>query len=328
MKVLVTGASGFIGSAVARQLLQQGHEVRALVRPAADLRNLAGLDLELARGDLLDRASLASAIKGVTGLMHVAADYRLWVPNPEVMYRTNVTATEELMRLALREGVSRIVHTSSVATLGLVPGGGVADETTPVSEASMTGPYKKSKFQAEALVRRLVADEGLPATIVNPSAPVGPGDRKPTPTGQTLVDAMAGRMPVYVNTGLNIVHVEDVALGQVLALEKGEPGRRYILGSENMSLRELLTEIARLTGGRAPLLAVPHALVMPVAWVSELLARWTSRPTQITLDGVRLARKYMYFSSARAERELGYRPRPAAAALADAVRWFSTEGFR
>ena len=327
MKVLVTGATGFIGSAVARQLLQHGYEVRALVRPASDLRNLLGLDLELFEGNLLDSDSLRSALTGVEGLMHVAADYRLWVPDPNIMYRTNVAATEDLMRLAMEAGVSRIVYTSSVATLGLVAEGGMADETTPVSMDAMIGPYKKSKFQAEAKVRELVAQQGLPAVIVNPSAPVGPRDVKPTPTGQTLVDAIAGRMPVYVNTGLNIVHVEDVALGHLLALEKGEPGRCYILGSENMSLRQLLVEVARQTHGREPLMALPHALVMPVALASEAWAKLTGHPTRITVDGVRLARKYMYFSSDRARRELGYRPGPALEAISAAIHWFTREGY-
>jgi dihydroflavonol-4-reductase len=226
---LVTGATGFVGSAVARVLLKAGHPVRVLARPRSDRRNLKGLPVEIVQGSLEDAASLAAAIVGCRYLFHVAADYRLWVPEPEAMFRANVGGTRELMLAALAAGVDRIVYTSSVATLGIVPGG-VADEETPSRAEDMIGPYKRSKFDAEVVVRTLVAEKSLPAVIVNPSTPIGPGDIKPTPTGRLIVEAARGRVPGFVDTGLNVVHVEDVALGHLLAAETGQIGRRYILG--------------------------------------------------------------------------------------------------
>ncbi len=327
MTTLVTGATGFVGAAVARRLLAGGHVLRVLVRAGSDRRNLEGLDVEVAVGDLADRASLDRAVKGCEALFHVAADYRIWCPNPDVMLRTNVQGTGDLMAAAAEAGVARIVYTSSVAALGTSRDGAPADEDTPSGEGDMIGPYKRSKFLAEAEVRRLVEDQGLPAVIVNPSTPIGPRDVKPTPTGRLIVEAAAGRMPAYVETGLNVVHVDDVAEGHVRALERGRPGRRYLLGGEDLSLREILGEVARLVGRRPPRFRLPHGLVMPIAFVAEALARLTGGEPMATVDGVRMARKLMFYSSARAADELGYRPGPASGALRDAVDWFRSNGY-
>lgn len=318
---LVTGATGFVGAAVARVLLKAGHRVRVLARPESDRRNLAGLAVEVVQGSLEDPPSLAAAVAGCRYLFHVAADYRLWVPDPAAMFRVNVEGTRELMLAALAAGVERIVYTSSVATLGIVPGG-VADEGTPSTVEDMIGPYKRSKFEAEEVVSALVGERGLPAVIVNPSTPIGPGDVKPTPTGRIIVEAARGRMPGYVDTGLNVVHVDDVALGHLLAAQHGEVGRRYILGGENMTLAEILTEVARVSGKRTPSLKIPYGVVLPIAAGAEVLARLTGREPFATVDGVRMSRKKMFFGSDRAMRELGYAPRPARQAIADAVAWF------
>jgi dihydroflavonol-4-reductase len=323
---LVTGATGFVGSAVARVLLKAGHPVRVLARPRSDRRNLKGLSVEIVQGSLEDAASLAAAVAGCRYLFHVAADYRLWVPDPGAMFRANVEGTRELMLAALAAGVERIVYTSSVATLGIVSDG-VADEETPSRAEDMIGPYKRSKFQAEAVVRDLVAERSLPAVIVNPSTPIGPGDIKPTPTGRLIVEAAQGRVPGFVDTGLNVVHVDDVALGHLLAAQMGEIGRRYILGGENLSLAEILAEVARLSGRRPPALKIPYGVVLPIAAGAEALARLTGREPFATVDGVRMSRKKMFFSSARAIRELGYAPRPARQAIADAVVWFKANGY-
>lgn len=325
MKVLLTGGSGFVGSAVARALLARGHEVRSLVRAQSDIRNLAALAVEQVVGDLTQPASLRPALAGCDALFHVAADYRLWVPDKEAMFRANVEGTRVLMEEALTAGVRRVVYTSSVATLGLVADG-VADEETPVSFADMVGPYKQSKFLAEAEVRRL-ARLGLPVVIVNPSTPVGPRDIKPTPTGRIVRDATRGRMPAYVDTGLNIVHVDDVAEGHCLAYEKGRLGERYILGGENLSLQRVLALIAVLVHRKPPRIRLSRHLLWPIAAASELYAR--ARPAAVplvTFDELRMAKKRMFYSSAKAERELGFRARPAAEALADAVAWFAAEG--
>jgi len=323
---LVTGATGFVGSAVARALLRAGHPVRVLARPASDRRNLQGLAVEIAEGSLEDAESLAAAVAGCRYLFHVAADYRLWVRDPEAMFRVNVEGTRELMLAALAAGVERIVYTSSVATLGIVKGG-VADEETASRAADMIGPYKRSKFEAEVVVAELIAERALPAVIVNPSTPIGPGDVKPTPTGRLIVEAARGRMPGFADTGLNIVHVEDVALGHLLAARSGQIGRRYILGGENLSLKEILAEVAELTGRRRPALRIPHAALLPIAAGAEAVARLTGREPFTTVDGVRLARKKMFFSTARAIAELGYAARPARQAIADAVAWYKANGY-
>jgi dihydroflavonol-4-reductase len=324
---LVTGATGFVGAAVARALLREpGQRVRVLARPQSNRRNLDGLDVEIVEGALEDAASLAVAVTGCRYLFHVAADYRLWVPDVAAMFRANIDGTRDLMLAALAAGVERIVYTSSVATLGVVSGG-VADEATPSGDADMVGPYKRSKFIAERVVRELVAERGLPAVIVNPSTPVGPGDVRPTPTGRIIVEAAKGKMPGYVDTGLNLVHVDDVAIGQLLAAEHGEIGERYILGGENLSLAEILAAVAQAVGRRPPALKIPYAVVLPIAVGAEMVARITGREPFTTLDGVRMSRKKMYFSSVRAMRELGYRSRPAREAIADAVAWFDANGY-
>ena len=327
MTTLVTGATGFIGSAVARKLLTRGHKVRTLARPGGDRRNIEGLDLEVAEGDLLDAASLARALEGCTGLIHMAADYRLWVPDPGPLYAANVDGSRTLIEAALAAGVTRIVYTSSVATLGLNHDGTPADEETPVAENDMIGDYKRSKFLAEQAVRGLIEARAAPVVIVNPAAPVGPRDIKPTPTGRLIVEAAAGRMPAYVDTGLNLVHVDDVAEGHLLAFERGEVGERYILGGDDLSLAEILGEIARLTGRRAPRISLSHNLLLPLAHAAEAWARVSGREPFVTIDGLNMAKKHMYFSSAKARAALGYSPRPAAEALADAVTWFRENGY-
>ncbi len=327
MTTLVTGASGFIGSAVVRALLQAGHEVRVLLRPQSDRSNIEGLSVGVVIGDLADRASLTRAVAGCDTLFHVAADYRIWVPDPDHIYRINVSGTRELMMAAADAGVSRIVYTSSVATLGLNGDGSPADEDTPATISDMIGHYKRSKFLAEQAVHELVEQGGLPAVIVNPSAPVGPRDIRPTPTGRLVVDAARGRMPAYVETGLNLVHVDDVAIGHVLAFERGRIGERYILGAENMSLRDILQAIAEISGKHAPHLRLPHGVVLPLAYVCETWARLSGTEPWITVDGVRLAKKHMYFSTNKARRELGFDPRPARQALVDAIAWFRQHNY-
>ncbi len=326
MKALVSGASGFVGAAVARVLLAAGWQVRALVRAGSDRRNLSGLALETVVGDLTDVPSLYRAVDGCDALFHVAADYRLWVPDPQSMYQANVEGTRNLLAAARRAGVTRTVYTSSVACIGLPADGGLGTEATPVSLADMVGHYKRSKFLAEQVALEAAA-RGEPVVIVNPAAPIGPRDLKPTPTGQIVLDAALGRTPAYIDTGLNIVHVDDVAAGHLQAYARGNIGERYILGGENLPLRDILTEVARLAGRSPPRVRLPHALVLPIAYAAEGLARLRGTPTRITVDSVRMARKRMYFSSAKAERELGYRFRPAHLAFEDALRWFQEAGY-
>jgi dihydroflavonol-4-reductase len=324
--VLVTGATGFVGAAVARRLVGAGGDVRVLVRAGSDRRNLEGLSVDVVTGDLTDAASVSRAVAGCRGVFHVAADYRLWVRDPAAMHRANVDGTRTVLAAAADAGVERIVYTSSVATLGVRADGVAADEETPSTVDDMIGPYKRTKFLAEEVARAMAAD-GVPVVIVNPSTPVGPGDVKPTPTGRMIVDALAGRMPAYVDTGLNVAHVDDVAEGHLLAYESGEIGRRYVLGGTDLTLREILGQLATIAGRPAPTVRLPHAVVLPVAYAAEAWARLSGREPIATVDGVRLSRKLMFFSSARAERELGYRPRPAACALADAATWFRAAGY-
>ncbi len=328
MKTLITGAPGFVGSAVVRQLIAAGHDVRALVRRNSDCRNLVGLPVEIVYGDVRDRGSLDRGMKGCSTLFHVAADYRLWVPKPSQIYETNVIGTRNVMLAAMNAGVKRVVFTSSVATLGVTPNGRPADEETPVSLKDMIGHYKRSKFMAEVEVKRLADEHGLPVVIVNPSTPVGPRDIKPTPTGRIIVDAGSGRMPAYVDTGLNLVHVDDVAIGHLLALERGIVGDRYILGACNMTLKEILYAIASLTGRMPPKICLPLSLVLPVACFSEAWARLvTRREPRVPLNGVRLARKRMFYSIEKARRFLGFQPRPVEEGLRDAVDWFRKNGY-
>jgi dihydroflavonol-4-reductase len=320
-KTLITGATGFVGSAVARALLARGHALRLLVRPGGDRRNIAGLQAELAEGDLTDPASLARAAEGCGALFHVAADYRLWVPDPDAMMRANVAGTRTLLLAAQAQGVERMVYCSSVAALGLIGDGTQADETTPVDPDKIIGVYKRSKYFAEQAVLGLVRDHAMPVVIVNPSTPVGPRDIKPTPTGKMIFDAATGRMPAYVETGLNIVHVDDVAEGHALAFERGVIGERYILGGEDFSLGDLFALVARIAGRKPPRVKLPLAPLYPVALACEALARLGIEPV-VTRETLAMARKKMFFSSAKAKRELGYAPRPAIEAIEDAVSWF------
>lgn len=321
--VLVTGATGFVGAAVVRSLLGADYAVRALVRRDSRTDNIDGLDLETAVGDLRDPDSLDRAMRGCRGVFHVAADYRLWVPDPRAMYASNVEGSRHVLEAAARAGVQRIVYTSSVATLGLHTDGSPADEQTPVTLEDMIGDYKRSKFLAEQAVGELAQALGLDVVIVHPAAPVGPRDIKPTPTGRMVLDVVRGRVPAYVDSGLDIVHVDDVADGHRLAFERGRAGRHYILGGDNLALRDIFAHVARLAGRREPRLRIPHTVVLPAAYVAELWARASGNTPSLTVAGARLARKHMYFSHRRATDELGYHPRPALAALQDAVRWFT-----
>ena len=328
MTILVTGATGFVGSAVVRRLLELGTAVRVLVRSSSNQTNIRDLSLEIVTGDLRDPDSLTKAVAGCTGIYHVAADYRLWTANPQDLYRSNVEGTRNLLRAAAAADVERIVYTSSVATLGLHKDGSPADEDTPVSLEDMIGHYKRSKFLAEEEVRRLVREEHLPVVIVNPSAPVGPRDIKPTPTGRMILEATCGRMPAYVDTGLNLVHVDDVAKGHILAFRHGRIGERYILGGQNMRLKDILNKIAILVDHPPPRICLPHNLILPIAYLAEAWARLfrTGEPF-VTVDGVRLAKKRMFFSTTKAERELSYISRPPEQALTDAIDWFKTHGY-
>lgn len=324
--VLVTGGSGFLGSSVLRALLARGARVRALVRPSSPRGNLEGLDLEVVEGDLTDPASLARAVTGVRALFHVAADYRLWAPDPAVMIRVNVDGTRALMRAALGAGVERVVHTSSVATLKVAGATAPVDEAAAARPEEVIGVYKRSKTLSERAVEEMVTRDGLPAVIVNPSTPIGPRDIRPTPTGRMILDAARGRIPAFVDTGLNLAHVDDIAEGHLLALERGETGQRYILGGENLSLRDMLAEIARLTDRPAPRIRLPRGPLYPLALAAEAVARMTGKEPLLTIDALRMSRYRMFFTSARAERELGYRHRPAREGVADAVAWFREAG--
>jgi dihydroflavonol-4-reductase len=326
MTTLVTGATGFVGSAVARTLSARGHSLRLLVRPTSDRRNLAGLDAEVVTGDLTDADSLLLAATGCRYVLHVAADYRVWVPDPAVMLRANVDGALAMVRAAARAGAERIVHCSSVAALGQIGDGTAADEATPTNETDFVGVYKRSKYLAEKAVLELASRDRLPVVVVNPAAPVGPRDIKPTPTGKMIRDAAAGRMPAYLDTGLNIVHVDDVAEGHVLALEHGRIGERYVLGGENMLLKDILALIADVVHRRPPSLRLPQAAVWPAAFVMEKLANLTGVPPMMTRDHLKMARKKMFYSSAKAITELGYQPRPVRLAVEDAVAWFRANG--
>ncbi len=323
---LVTGATGFVGSAVARVLAARGHALRLLVRPGHDRRNLEGIEAELVEGDLTRPEGFADAMRGCRALFHVAADYRLWVPDPATMMQANVEGTRRLMLAAQQAGVERIVYCSSVAALGLIGDGSIADETTPVHEHAVIGIYKRSKYRAEQEVLRLVRERGLPAVIVNPSTPVGPRDIKPTPTGLMIADAAAGRMPAYVETGLNIVHVDDVAEGHALAYERGVIGERYILGGEDMLLRDLFAAVSEVAGVRPPRLRLSQSVLWPVALASEWASRGFGIEPRVTREMLAMSRKKMFFSSGKARAALGYAPRPARQAVVDAVAWFAGHG--
>jgi dihydroflavonol-4-reductase len=327
MKVLVTGATGFVGAAVARALCDAGAEVRVLVRPDSDLRNLEGLKAEQVRGDLRDRPSLHRALAGCRQLYHVAAHYALWAQDPTIFYEVNVLGTQTLMEAAQEAGTERIVYTSTIGAIGLPPDGGPGTEETPVSLEQMAGDYKRSKYLAEQEVLRL-ARKGLPAVIVNPSAPVGARDVKPTPTGQIIVDYMKGRMWAYIETGMNLIDVDDVAVGHLRAMERGRIGERYILGNRNLSLREIFEMLERITGFRAPRLKLPWQAVLPLAYANRWLADYvTHRPPRIPLEGVRMAKYRMHYDCRKALQELALPQTPVEVALEKAVRWFRDHGY-
>lgn len=322
MSNLVTGANGFVGAAIVRALLARGESVRALVREGSNAVNLDGLPVDIARGDITDAESLRRASDGCSTVLHVAADYRLWAPDESAMYRTNVDGSVNVLESAAAAGIEKMIYTSSVAVLGINADRTPGNEDTPVSVDDMIGPYKRSKFLAEQAVTERAAQLGFPVVTVNPSTPIGPGDFRPTPTGRIIVDSALGRMPAYVDTGLNVVHVDDVAEGHLLARDKGIPGQRYILGGADLSLREILGEVARHVGRKPPSVRLPRGFVYPIALVSQTLARVFDTEPRVTLDGLRMSKKYMYFSSHKAETELGYRWRPPEQAIADALAWF------
>jgi dihydroflavonol-4-reductase len=315
---LVTGASGFVGWHVARLLIERGHQVRALVRASSTIPDL---DVERVTGDLRDTASLARAASGCGLVFHVAADYRLWSKNPHELYQSNVEGTRNMLSAARDAGVERLVYTSTVGCIG-VPSGGIGDENQPVSRHDMAGDYKRSKFLAEQVALEF-ARGGFPAVIVNPTAPMGDHDFKPTPTGQIVLDFLTGAMPAYIDTGLNVVNVRDVALGHLLACEKGAIGERYILGSENLTLSQILQELARITDRKAPTVKLPYSVAWTAGIVTTTWAQLTGVPPRVPLEAVRMAKKKMWVSHEKAARELGYSPCPATRALADAVAWFT-----
>jgi dihydroflavonol-4-reductase len=325
--VLVTGGSGFLGSAVVRALIARGSRVRAFVRSSSPPDNLMGLGCEIVAGDLTDRKSLAAALRDVRYLFHVAADYRFWARDPSVILRVNVEGTSSLMREALSAGVERIVYTSSVAALKVAGATSPVDETALLPSDEAIGAYKRSKTLAERAVEEMISRDKLPAIIVNPTTPIGPRDIRPTPTGRILLDAARGRIPAFVDTGLNFAHVDDIAEGHLLAFEHGRIGERYILGGENVLLRDLLAAIAGFTGRRAPRISLPRMPLYPLAFGAEAVARLTGKEPLLTLDGLRMSRYRMFFTSAKAERELGYRSRPYQEGVADALTWFRKAGY-
>ena len=325
MKALVTGATGFVGAAIAKALLASGWQVRVLARAGSDRGNLRQLAAEVVEGDLNDLRLLERALEGCTALFHAAADYRLGARDPKPLYLTNVEGTRNILNAARTVGVQRTVYTSSVATIGIPADGAPGEERSPVALSDMIGHYKRSKYLAEEVARD-AARMGMSVVIVNPSTPVGPGDIKPTPTGQLVLDAASGRMPAYVDTGLNIVHVDDVAAGHLLAFERGKTGERYILGGEDMTLRTILEQISRLVGRKPPRIRLPYAAVLPIAYAAEAFAKVSGRSGRVTVEGVRMSRKRMFFSSAKAAAQLGYRWRPPLEAFEDALRWFRERG--
>jgi dihydroflavonol-4-reductase len=326
-QILITGATGFVGSAVTRALIEAGFSVRALVRPGSPRVQLGGLELDLVDGDIRDADSIRRAMRSTRYVFHVAADYRLWARDPREIFAVNVDGTRNVMQEAIRAGVERVVHTSSVATVGLRPDGAPADEAVRLAASEGLGAYKRSKIAAERLVEAMVAHDKLAAVIVNPSTPIGPRDVRPTPTGRIIVAAARGRMPGFVDTGLNLVHVDDVAAGHLAALEHGAVGERYILGGANVPLAEMLADIARLVGRSPPRLRIPRGVALGVAYAAETMAWFTGREPLATVDGTRMAEHRMFFTAAKAERDLGFRARPYLSGLEDAIRWFRESGY-
>lgn len=326
MRTLVTGATGFVGSHVARQLVAAGNSVRVLVRPTSNLSALEGAAVEPMEGDLRDAASLGRAVQGVQHVYHVAADYRLWTKNPAEIYESNVEGTRRLIEAAHSAGVARIVYTSTVATIAVPRHGALPNEETRTTLDEMIGHYKRSKFLAEQVALE-AAKEGAPVIIVNPTAPVGPGDWKPTPTGRIILDFLKGKMPAYVDTGLNVAPVEDVAAGHLLAAEKGRVGERYILGGRNMTLKQILDALAAIAGLSAPRIRLPHAVALMAGYADEMFSRVLGREPQIPVEGVKMSRHKMFVESDKAQRELDYEPTKVEAALERSVRWYEERGY-
>ncbi|CAB3800328.1 hopanoid-associated sugar epimerase [Pararobbsia alpina] len=326
-RVLVTGASGFVGSAVVKAALARGYRVRAMVRATSPRENLNGLDIEVVEGDMRDPTAMDRALDGIEVLFHVAADYRLWAPDPRDIMRSNADGTRVTMEAALRRKVERIVYTSSVATLRVKGATAPVDETSPNEEHHTIGVYKRSKVAAERIVEKLVAEQGLPAVIVNPSTPIGPRDIRPTPTGRIIVEAALGKIPAFVDTGLNLVHVDDCAQGHLLALDRGNVGERYILGGDDVLLRDMLATIARLCGRKAPSVTLPRWPLYPLALAAQGVAKFTGKEPFVTVDGLKMSRYRMFFSSAKAQAQLGYTARPYAEGLRDAIEWFRVAGY-
>jgi len=326
MLAFVTGATGFVGSHVARVLAEQGADLRLLVRPKSDPRNIEGLRAEQVVGDLREPASLEKAMSGCDVAFHVAADYRLWVRDPDQMYRSNVEGTKAILSAAKKNGVRRVVYTSSVATMGFTSNGHPADENSPVSLANMIGPYKRSKFMAEQVALE-AGRRGMDVVVVNPTTPVGERDIKPTPTGRIILDFLKKKFPAYVDTGLNLVDVRECARGHVAALEKGRSGERYILGGENLTLKQILDKLAAITGLPSPKVKMPYVMALATGVVDEIVTgRILGREPRATIDAVRMGRKKMFASSAKAERELGWKQVPVDDALRRAVEWFRENG--
>jgi len=327
LQAFVTGGTGFLGSNVVRKLLDKGARVKALSRAGSDLSNLEGLDIELVPGDLTDAATWQSALEGCDALFHVAADYRLWVPDPERMFEVNVEGTRQVLEAAIEKGVDKIVYTSTVGALAYPVEGEVSDEESEPSREDMVGPYKQSKFEAELVARKLAAD-GHPIVIVLPSTPIGPGDIKPTPTGKVIVDCLNGKMPGYVNTGLNLIDVRDCAEGHLLAAEKGQPGGRYILGNRNITLKDMLEIVSSYAGIKPPRFQIPYVIAYAYALFDTFVADYiTKKPPVASVVGVKLASHYMYFDASKAVKQLGLPQNPLEDALHDAVDWFREKGY-
>jgi len=327
MKALVTGATGFIGAAVVRALLDAGVDVRVIVRPTSNLKNLEGLKVESVSGDLQDPPSLRQALSGCRYLYHVAAHYALWDQDPSVFYRVNVEGTRHLLQTAADVGIERIVYTSTIGAVGLPEGGGLGTEDTPLASSQLAGDYKRSKYLAEQEVLKL-AQAGIPVTIVNPTAPVGERDVKPTPTGQIIVDFMLGRMWAYLETGMNLIDVEDVAVGHLRAMERGRLGERYILGHRNLTFHQICEMLSQLTGVKAPRVKLPWRAVLPLAYLNKWIADYlTHQPPRIPLEGVRMAKYRMHYDCSKALRELDLPQTPVEVSLEKAVKWFRHHGY-
>lgn len=327
MKTLVTGTTGFLGAVIARELLNEGRQVKVLVRRGADLMNIQGLDIEVVYGDLRDAESLKSALRDCDILYHAAAYYSFWDRDKNLIYDINVTGTGNIFAAALELGIGKVVYTSTVGCIGLCPDGSPANENTPLDPATLSNDYKRSKFQAENLALAFFR-KGLPVVIVNPTAPIGPGDIKPTPTGRIVVDYLNRKMPAYLDTGLNLIHVRDCAKGHLLAEKKGKIGERYILGNKNMSLKEILQALEKITGLKAPTVQMPYWVAYTAGWVCEMISDWvTGTEPAVPLGGVKMAKYKMYFDPSKAVRELGLPQTPPETALREAVDWFKANHY-